>query len=327
MGAQESRAAAGVPYRSPHSFTFGPRGSEWRADRQQLWMQVPVPYSYDPPSLSQLARADLWLHRWTGIADALVEFSGTKEGRARLNELDTKLHLCSRAVNSESERAAIAFVREQLIVHDNRATVATRGIFRPNRVEGVLHVPRLDQRIFTSQTLPQNPSMLELADLWLHRWTVIADELLHCSQTSGMDAQRLHLQSELVNEANQFRVIQYIEQQLRLHPDEISPPPVSQVSSPQPAAAENEREKLMEAWAPPEHKWLMDPTLPPRILNYDRSGRPRPFNAIVDTARSYIRAHDFNRMQNQHRLKSDTPMPPANDPFGLDQLPPHWQRR
>jgi hypothetical protein len=130
-----------------------------------------------------------------------------------------------------------------------------------------------------------------------------------------------------VNEANQLRVFQYIEQQLRLHPDEISPPSVSPVSSPQPAAAESEREKLMEAWAPPEHIWLMDPTLPPRILNYDRSGRPRPFNAIVDTARSYIRAHDFNRMQNQHRLKSDTPMPPANDPFGLDQLPPHWQRR
>jgi hypothetical protein len=229
---------ASMPHWSPHSFTFGPRGGVWREDLQQLWMQVPLS-GYDPRSgsLSQLARADLWLHRWTGIADALLVFRGTPRGRVLRDALDTKLHLCSmRFDDSESERAAIAFVREQLIVHDNgEQEVASRGAFNPRPGEWDLHISRNDPLIFTGQTLPAQPSTLELADLWLHRWTAIADALLYCSQTSGVYAQkRLYLKSERVREDNQLKVVQYIEEQLRLHhhDDEISPAPRSEQIAP-----------------------------------------------------------------------------------------------
>jgi hypothetical protein len=218
---------------------------------------------------------DRWLHHWTTIADALLAYRETPAGRAHSAALDTKLRLYADGLADPSESAAIHFVREQLLVHDNNGgQVETGGTFFDPRAgswqqnQWVVRVPRNDTAVFTPQKVSNaaeaEPYTLELAALWLHRWTAIADALVRHSQSMRLNlgTTKLHLHSTLVNEANQLRVTRYIAEQLRVHGEEQAPPLFTNGSQPMKPLAASAVPGHYPTHAPPKEQWLSDPNLP-----------------------------------------------------------------
>jgi hypothetical protein len=248
---------------------------------------------------------DRWLHHWTTIADALLAYRKTPAGRAHSAALDTKLRLYADGLADPSESAAIHFVREQLLVHDNNGgQVETGGTFFDPRAgswqqnQWVVRVPRNDTAVFTPQKVSKaaeaEPYTLELAALWLHRWTAIADALVRHSRSMQLNlgTTKLHLHSTLVNEANQLRVTRYIAEQLRVHGEEQAPPLFTNGGQLMKPLAASAVPGHYPTQAPPREQWLRDPNLPRKEQIWGPDGFELEFGQQLDLVHARIRAHD-----------------------------------